>query len=121
MQFKHGGNVRGGRKSVQLFLRNVPGRRYFSGMSVEQLEAAIEALTPDERRKLAHWFDDQRHKLIPDEVGDGLSEIQRVELLKRRREYDEHPERFIQMGAKSLDRMFTRIRKNVAARLPSAR
>jgi hypothetical protein len=34
-------------------------------MSVEQLESAIEALSTEERRRLANWFDDHRHELLP--------------------------------------------------------
>jgi hypothetical protein len=49
-----------------------------------------------------------------------LSDAQKAELLRRRREYDEHPERFVRLNQKSLGQMFTRIRKNVTARLSSA-
>lgn len=87
-------------------------------MSVEQLESQIRALSPEERRQFASWFDEHRDELI--DAGDfELSEEQTAELLRRRREYDEHLERFVRMDKKSLDRMITRVRKNVATRLSS--
>ena len=89
-------------------------------MSVEQIESAIKAMPPEERAQFADWFDAHRDELIPDQRDD-LSEAQTVELLQRRREYDEHPERFTRMDKQTLDQMFGRIRKNVAARLSSAR
>jgi hypothetical protein len=89
-------------------------------MSVEQLESQIRALSPEERRQFASWFDNHRDELV--ERGDfELSKEQKTELLRRRREYDEHPERFTRMDKKSLNRMFSRVRKNVAARLSSSR
>jgi hypothetical protein len=86
-------------------------------MSVEQLEATLLKLPPAERAAFADWFDAHRHELL----ADGLSEAQKAELLQRRREYDEHPKRFVRMNKKSLGQMFNRVRKNVAARLSSAR
>lgn len=89
-------------------------------MSVEQLESQIRALSPEERRQLIDWFDNHRDELV-DDGGFELSEAQTAELLQRRREYEEHPERFSRMDKESLDRMFSRIRKDVAARLSSPR
>ena len=86
-------------------------------MSVEQLEATLLKLPPAERAAFANWFDAHRHELVADD----LSAAQQAELLQRRREYDEHPERFTRMNKKSLNQMFNRVRKNVAARLSSAR
>ena len=86
-------------------------------MSVEQIEATLLKLPSAERAAFANWFDAHRHELVADD----LSDAQKTELLRRRREYDEHPERFVRMNKKSLDQMFNRIRKNVAARLSSAR
>jgi hypothetical protein len=89
-------------------------------MSVEQIEATIESMPVGERRKFVRWFDEHRDELL---VADDfeLSAAQKQEILHRRREYDEHPERFVRMNKKSFDQMFNRIRKNVAARLSSAR
>ncbi len=89
-------------------------------MSVEQIESAIKAMPPAERAQFADWFDVHRDELVADKRDD-LSEAQKAELLTRRREYDEHPERFTRMDKQALDQMFGRIRQNVAARLSSAR
>ena len=51
-------------------------------MSVQQLESAIKALSPEERRQLADWFDDHREELVDDP--DVLSEEQKAEVLRRR-------------------------------------
>ena len=86
-------------------------------MSVEQIEASIEALPPEERAQLVEWFDDHRSELVADDV----SEAQKTELLRRRQEYDEHPERFVHMDAKGIDEMCERINREVKSRLSSAR
>lgn len=90
-------------------------------MSVEQIEASIRALPPAERERFADWFDEHRYELIAAEADVDLSEAQKEALLRRRREYEEHPERFTHMDKASLDQMFDRVRKNVAARLSSPR
>jgi hypothetical protein len=89
-------------------------------MSVEQIEATIESMPASERRKFVRWFDQHRGELLAADDFE-LSDAQKKEMLLRRREYDEHPERFVRMNKKSLNQMFNRIRKNVAARLSSAR
>lgn len=89
-------------------------------MSVEQLESQVRALSPEERREFANWFDRHRGELVEDGNAE-LTPEQQAELQQRRREYDEHPERFTRMDKISLDRMFNRVRKNVAARLSSSR
>ena len=89
-------------------------------MSVEQIESAIKAMPPAARAEFADWFDLHRDELIFGKADD-LSAAQKSELLARRREYDEHPERFVHMDKPALDQMFGRIRKNVAARLSSVR
>lgn len=48
-------------------------------------------------------------------------EAQKAEELLHRREYDEHSEQFVRMGIKAFDWLFTCVRKNVTARLSSAR
>ena len=96
------------------------GQSKFPAMSMEQIESAIKAMPPEERAQFADWFDAHRDELVAGK-DDDLSEAQKAELLARRREYDEHPERFARMDKQALDQMFGRIRKNVAARLSSAR
>ena len=62
-------------------------------MSVEQLESAILALPPDERQRLALWFEEHRHELLGDtEADDDLTEDQKAEILRRRDLALAHPE-----------------------------
>jgi len=50
-------------------------------MSLEQLESAIVALPPEERWRLAQWFEEHLDELL----GEGdLSEDQKTEILRRR-------------------------------------
>ena len=86
-------------------------------MSVEQIEATIRALPPEERAQIVQWFDDHRSELVVEEV----SAAQKAELLRRRQEYDEHPERFVHLDAKGIDEMCERINREVKSRLSSAR
>lgn len=60
-------------------------------MSLEQLERAILGLTPEERQRLAVWFEENRREL----VGDGseeLTEEQEAEIIRRRDLALAHPE-----------------------------
>lgn len=90
-------------------------------MSIEQVEHAILALAPEERRELLKWFDEHRHELFGEASPTELSEAQKSEMLRRRNEYSEHPERFIAMDDKTLDEMFARLRRHVTARVSSIR
>jgi hypothetical protein len=67
-------------------------RRYLSTMSLEQLESAILALAPEQRRKLAAWFEEHRQDLLGEDDADDLSEDQRAELQRRRDLALAHPE-----------------------------
>ena len=60
-------------------------------VSLEQLESAILGLTPEERQRLAVWFEDNRHELLGDER-DGLTEEQEAEVIRRRDLALAHPE-----------------------------
>lgn len=86
-------------------------------MSVEQIEATIRALPPEERARIVQWFDDHRSELVVEEV----SAAQKAELLRRRQEYDKHPERFAHLDPKGIDEMCERINREVKSRLSSAR
>jgi hypothetical protein len=67
--------------------------RYSSTVSLEQLESAILALAPEQRKKLAAWFEDHRQDLLgEDDVEDDLSEDQKREILRRRDLALAHPE-----------------------------
>jgi hypothetical protein len=52
-------------------------------VSLEQLESAILGLTPDERQRLAVWFEENRRELLGDDP-DELSEEQKAEVVRRR-------------------------------------
>ena len=60
-------------------------------VSVEQLESAILGLTPEERQRLAVWFEENRRELLGDEP-DELSEEQEAEVIRRRELALAHPE-----------------------------
>lgn len=90
-------------------------------MSVEQIEATLLKLSREQRRKFADWFYRHENELLDPRDDDEVSPEVKEEIRDRRREYDEHPERFKRMDKKSLDRMINRVRKNVATRLSSAR
>ena len=89
-------------------------------MSIEQVESAIRELAPEQRRRLLLWLDEHRHELFCD--GDEVTEAQKAELLLRRQEYFDHPERFIRVASEEeLDGFFKDIRREVHARLSPAR
>ena len=58
---------------------------------MEQLERAILGLTPEERQRLAVWFEENRRELLGDEP-DELSEEQEAEVIRRRELALAHPE-----------------------------
>jgi hypothetical protein len=62
-----------------------------NGVSLEQLESAILGLAPEERKRLAAWFEENRRELLGDD-GDELSEQQEAEILRRRDQALAHPE-----------------------------
>jgi recombinational DNA repair ATPase RecF len=61
-------------------------------MSVDQLESALQALPPEERRKFIHWLDEHRDELIDAADDLNLTEEQKAELLRRREQALAHPE-----------------------------
>ena len=73
-------------------------------MSVEQIEATLEAMPVSERQKFARWFDAHRHELLAE--ADDTSPAVRAELELRLKEMDEHPEMFEPFEEKDLERMF---------------
>jgi hypothetical protein len=89
-------------------------------MSIDQVESAILELAPGDRRRLLLWLDVHRHELFCE--SDEVTEAQKAELLHRRQEYFDHPERFIRVtNEEELDRFFEDIRREVHARLSPAR
>jgi hypothetical protein len=61
-------------------------------VSLEQLETAILELTPQERQRLAVWFEENRHELLGDGDSDELTEEQQAEIVRRRDFARTHPE-----------------------------
>jgi hypothetical protein len=91
-----------------------------SSVSIEQVQSAIREMPAEERRRLLLWLDEHRYELFTQ--SDELTEAQKGELLRRRQEYFEHPERFIRVtNEEELDRFFEHIRREVQARLSPAR
>ena len=56
-------------------------------MSVEQIEATIEAMSPSERQKFARWFDAHRHELIGEADDFAVTDGQQAELLGRKKAF----------------------------------
>ncbi|MFA6545515.1 MAG: hypothetical protein WCS99_13940 [Limisphaerales bacterium] len=87
-------------------------------MSVEHLEQQVQALPLEERWRFAEWFEDHRHELLPDDT----SPVQQAELLRRRQEYSDHPERFTRIETEAaLNDYLGDVRREVRARVSSAR
>jgi hypothetical protein len=61
-------------------------------VSLEQLEMAILELTPQERQRLAVWFEENRRELLGDGDSDELTEKQKAEIVRRRDFAMAHPE-----------------------------
>jgi hypothetical protein len=60
-------------------------------VSLEQLESAILALTPEERQRLAVWFEENRRELVGDK-SDELTGDQEADVIRRRDLALAHPE-----------------------------
>jgi len=60
-------------------------------MSLEQLETAIFGLRPEDRKRLAVWFEEHRQELLG-EIDQELTEQQQTEILRRRDQALANPE-----------------------------
>jgi hypothetical protein len=60
-------------------------------VNLRQLESAILELTPQERQRLAVWFEENRRELLGDDLDD-LTKEQEVEIIRRRDFAVAHPE-----------------------------
>ena len=82
-------------------------------MSAQEVEAMIRSLPPAELSRFAEWWDAHRHNLVnpPDAGGGPTAETDAVkaELLRRRQEYTDHPERFLRMNDAAVDQMLSDI------------
>ena len=92
-------------------------------MSIEQVESAILQLAREDRKRLLIWLDEHRHELFSGVTNRGdVTEPQKSELLRRRQEYLDHPERFVHLETdEDIDRFFEGIRRDVQARVSSSR
>ena len=61
-------------------------------MSLEQLESAILELSPQERQRLAVWFEENRRELLGNGDSGELTEEQQAEIVRRREFALAHPE-----------------------------
>jgi hypothetical protein len=69
----------------------------------------IRSLPPAELRRFAEWWETHRRSLLEKSAPNdppAESDAVKAELLRRRQEYDTHPERFVQMNDAALDQMF---------------
>ena len=88
-------------------------------MSLQELEARIEQLPPEQLRRFAEWWESFRKTALgqplPTEgtAPEAESESVKGELLRRQQEYHEHPERFVTMDAAALDQMLREIDEEV--------
>ena len=71
-------------------------------MNVEQLESAIKALPPEERERLAGWFDEHRHELV---LRREVDDAQEREVLTRLHETDTNPDTLEAFEEADLERM----------------
>ncbi|MDL5045780.1 hypothetical protein QQ054_06995 [Oscillatoria amoena NRMC-F 0135] len=76
-------------------------------MSIEQLEAAVTALTPEERKQFAEWFDQYRWEHDSCEEQD-IHPDQMSVLLTRRKEIESNPAMIT-----SLDGFFEKMRSKL--------
>lgn len=60
-------------------------------MSVKQLESAVAALPPGERRRFIHWLDDHRHELVDEAEDFALTAKQKAELQRRKEAFLANP------------------------------
>jgi hypothetical protein len=96
-------------------------------MSLAEIEKQVLALSEEERRQFAAWFYQNEGKILPPEMESGgeasdVSEAVKAELLLRKQEYVDHPERFRRVETKAgLKAYFDEIGDEVRARLSSSR
>ena len=96
-------------------------------MSLAEIEKQVLALSEEERRQFAAWFHQNEGKILRPEVDEGkrdddMSEAVKAELLLRKQEYLDHPERFRRVKSEEgLKAYFDEVRDEVRSRLSSSR
>ena len=83
---------------------------YPGAMSSREVETMIRSLSPEELRRFAEWWELHRRSLLNERAerdsATGESEAVRAELIRRKQEYRDHPERYSRMESEALDQMF---------------
>lgn len=87
-------------------------------MSVEQLESAIRALPPEDRRRFVGWFDDHRHELIDRRE---IERAQQREVLSRLQETDTNPETLEPFEESDLERTIRDVSRATRKKAPTRR
>jgi hypothetical protein len=98
-------------------------------MSLAEIENQVLSLSEEERREFARWYRQNEGKILPPPLDEGedeapgeISEAMKSELLSRKQEYFDHPERFTRVNTDAeLDAYFDEIRDEAQARLSSSR
>ncbi len=79
-------------------------------MSAQEVETMIRLLPPAELGRFAEWWEAHRQSLLHPPAGTGSpvteTDAVKAELLRRRQEYTDHPERFLRMNDAAVDQMF---------------
>jgi hypothetical protein len=94
-------------------------------MSLAEIEKEVLALSEEERWQFVEWFYQNQGSIVPrdiDAAKGSATEAMKAELLQRKQEYLDHPERFRHVKTREeLKEYFDEIRDEVRARLSSAR
>ena len=97
-------------------------------MSLAEVEQQLLQLSEEERHQFAAWFFQNQGKILPPPLDDGgdeegeVTEAMKAELVLRKQEYFDHPERFRRVTNKAeLKAYFDEVRDEVRHRLSSAR
>ena len=107
---------------------NGTGKSKVRAMSLAEVEQQLLQLSEEERHQFAAWFFQNQGKILPPPIDDGadkdgeVTETMRTELLLRKQEYFDHPERFRRVTTKGeLNAYFDEVRDEVRHRLSSVR
>jgi hypothetical protein len=106
---------------------NETPRSRIERMSLAEIEKQVLALSEEERRQFAAWFYQNEGKILPPQLDDGecgsdVSEAMKAELLLRKQEHINHPERFRRVETRAgLKVYFDEVRDEVRARLSPPR
>jgi hypothetical protein len=97
-------------------------------MSLAEVEQQVLQLSEEERRQFAAWFFQNQGKILPPPLDEGreedgdVTEAMKAELLLRKQEYFDHPERFIRFNTdEELHAWFEEIAREGKARASSTR